>query len=93
MRQLTGVKEVDEIIYDYVYGSRDIRNKPNPTYNKLVHAFENQIYCYRHVAGRCKGFYKGFPEKIDEYMHKIAWNDIWDTDGYSDEDSDDIIYL
>ena len=92
MRQITPVKDIDEIIYDYVYGSREIKNN-FPQYNKVVHTFQHHMFCYKHVTGRLKGSYKAFPEKLDEYIHKIMYNQIWDTNGYRDDEIDDIIYL
>ena len=100
MIELTGFKDIDNIIYDFKYGCRV---KPNQKpYRKVVKELNDVLYGYYYGAGTLKArheptYFKHKP-KIHRYLKKIAYNNIWNIDNqhffdYRIENQDDIIYL
>ena len=94
MLELTGVKDVDDIIYDYVFGDR---KKPDKTLNnKLVEEFKNIMFNVDHGNGTMKGTHNDniLPPPLFEYLENVSFNEMYDTNGqYRDYDKNDIIYL
>ena len=95
MIEITGFKDIDDIIYDFKYGSRiNINSKPH---NKMINELNDVLYRYNYGAGTLKArheceYFINNP-KLHNYMLKISYNNIWNDYDYRDESADDIIYL
>ena len=76
MRDLTGIRDVDDVIYDYIYGSR----KPDrlQSYDKLVNEFNEIMDEYYEDIATQENQYRSFKGDIHKYIKNITFHEIFE---------------
>ena len=93
MREITGIIDIDNIIYDYIYGERD-RYKHKDKYNKVIKEYNKELMNFAQGVGTMKFSHKYFKsKKLNKHMNDIMYNIIWTKSGYRDPDRSDVIHL
>ena len=76
MIELTGIKDIDELIYDYKYGCR--YNPDKTHFNKVIQELNHKIGGYQHSIGQLKGWYVGFDDELHHYFENLMYYEIWE---------------
>ena len=104
MNELTGIKDVDNIIYDFekqlMYSDMQEKNETDYNYKKVIKEIEEKTFDYLYANARLKwGPTQLFKGKLHKYFENMTFHDVWDVSDKNKEQQmrdphkDEVIYL